>query len=402
MNQQSPPRTTLYGIATATAEFPAAQAEVTRFFGQVAQAVTPERERDKFGRYVERIGKGCGVEMRYSAIPDYGRPAPEVFEFYPKNWQLEPFPTTRDRMRVYERASVPLATRAGRQALRDAGLDPGAVTHLVLTSCTGFFAPGPDVLLLEALGLPATTQRTIVGFMGCYAQFAALKLVDQIVRADPDAVVLSIAVELCSLHYQRTPTIETLISNCLFGDGAAATVFARAGRFSKPKADVLATHSAISPDTTRNMSWRIGDQGFVMTLDSQVPVIVEREAPRFVESLLRRGDTRPEDVARWAVHPGGTKIVGAVQSALGLEAAAVASAHDVLRRFGNMSSATIIFVLEAELARRAGQPGDPGQGQRGAARAAAGRGGAGRSGDPLVALGFGPGLTMEGAVLRCA
>jgi predicted naringenin-chalcone synthase len=372
------PKTALYGVATRPAPYAGSEPSVTRFFREVARATVPEGERERFVRYVERIAASCGIDTRYSVLSDYSAADPSGFSFYPKNWRLDPFPTTADRMRIYERACVGLAEDAARRALASTAIDPSRVTHLIVTSCTGFFAPGPDVLLSERLRLRPDVERTIVGFMGCYAHFAALRLADRIVRANDEAVVLTVAVELCTLHYQTTPTIETLIANSLFGDGAAAAVLAGAGRFDRARGLLAGSLSAVKPDSSEEMSWRIGDHGFVMTLDSKVPESLRVEVPRFFAALLERARTPRPAIAAYAIHPGGRKVVEAIGAALDLGAADVASSLAVLRDFGNMSSATILFVLEAELARLEKS----------------------RTSGDVVLLGFGPGLTMEGAVLH--
>jgi predicted naringenin-chalcone synthase len=215
------------------------------------------------------------------------------------------------------------------------------------------------VLLIERLRLSPDVERTAIGFMGCYAGFAAMRTVDRIVRADPRAVVLSIAVELCSLHLQY----DTLIANLLFSDGAAACVWSRRG----DGPAIAAVRSRVPPGTLERMSWRIGDHGFVMTLDDGVPAALGAEAPAFARAF--GGDRDPA----YAVHPGGKKILDAVSRALALPSDALDTSRAVLRDFGNMSSAAIFFVLERELR---------------------------LSSRPVVALGFGPGLTMEGVLFE--
>jgi predicted naringenin-chalcone synthase len=405
------PTTCLYGLATVPADHPTTQPEVCRFLAEVARRGVPDRvpdgpadrlpdrvpdgpadrlpdrvpdgspdrlpagRRERFLRYVDRIGAASGVEIRYSVLADYAKEDPAEFAFFPKIWSLEPFPTTAARMALYEVESVELGLRAAARALADAAIEPAAVTHLVVTTCTGFFAPGPDVALTARLGLAPTVDRTIVGFMGCYAGFTALRAADRIVRADPDAVVLMISIELCSLHFQKDLQLSTLVAASLFGDGAAAAVFAREGRFSGGRGTLAGARSSVHPGSADQMRWRIGDHGFVMTLASEVPATLGAETEPFVRALLAESGTTRDAIRGWAVHPGGPKIIDAIQRALSLLDDDLASSRAVLRRFGNMSSATILFVLKEELLRARG-PGD------------------------LVLLGFGPGLTMEGALLR--
>lgn len=330
---------------------------------------------------IRRIYNNSGIAHRYSVIPDYVRSDAAEFTFFPQNWELSPPPGTGQRMDEYEKHSLPLAAEAARKAIAAAGIAPTTITHLVISTCTGFFAPGLDVLLLRELGIPTTAQRTILGFMGCYAGISGLRTCHQIVQSDPAAVVLQVAVELCSLHYQTTPTVETVVSNAIFSDGAAAAVYAGGGGAHEaagpaPLARVAAVHSAISPDSLDRMSWRISDHGFVMTLDAGVPDILQTQAPEFTRDLAAAGRLKTEDISGWAIHPGGRKIVEAVQESLGLSPDDVSASTSTLRDFGNMSSATILFVIQRELARTA----DPG--------------------GYIAAMAFGPGLTMEGALLQ--
>ncbi len=275
-----------------------------------------------------------------------------------------------------------LAALAAERALAAAGVAAGDVTHLVISTCTGFFAPGTDVLLLRRLGMATTTARTVLGFMGCYAGVSGIRTCDEIVRADGDAVVLQVAIELCSLHYQTDASPDTIVANAIFADGASAAVYGGEERFAEragvggaPVARVVGSHSDISADSLDKMSWRIGDTGFIMTLDAGIPAVLRDEAPGFVRALAKAGGVEREDIAGWAIHPGGRKIVESLQQTLELSDADVGSSYGVLRDYGNMSSATILFVLQRELAR--GLP----------------------AGSVVAALAFGPGLTMEGALL---
>ncbi|MFA6004208.1 MAG: 3-oxoacyl-[acyl-carrier-protein] synthase III C-terminal domain-containing protein, partial [Elusimicrobiota bacterium] len=243
---------------------------------------------------------------------------------------------------------------------------------LVFATCTGLFAPGPDILLLGRLGLRPQVQRSVLGFMGCYAGFNGVRMAGQILGAEPESVVLQVCVELCSLHFQKQAIPDFIVANSLFADGAAAAVYARPGRFSGGLADLAATHSRVEKDSLDQMSWRIGPTGFEMRLDREVPARLKAAAPGFVGELLERAVLKRDGIA-WAIHPGGRKIVDEVRSALGLTDSQVRSSLEVLSACGNMSSGTILFVLDRELRR--------------ASHAA------------VAAVGFGPGLTMEGAVL---
>lgn len=338
----------------------------------VAEATLKGRRRAVTLEFLNGIYATSGIEKRHSVLGDYTKDDPEDFDFYPANWSLEPFPTTEARMKLYEKWGVDLAEEACRQALRESGAGPAEVTHLIFTTCTGLFAPGPDILLLGRLGLGPQVHRAVLGFMGCYAGFNGLRMAGQILAAEPEAVVLQVCVELCTLHFQKKALPDFIVANSLFGDGAAAAVYARPGRLKKGLGDLLATHSRVERDSLDQMSWRIGPSGFEMRLDREVPARLKAAAPGFVGELLEKAGLKREESA-WAIHPGGRKIVDEVQAALRLTNSQVLASREVLKTCGNMSSATILFVLDREL-RRASQ-------------------------GAVTALGFGPGLTMEGAVL---
>lgn len=356
----------LLGLGTALPPHAVGTAQVAHFLSQIAFA---QGAPASFGAKLERLVRASGVERRYTVLPDYQATDPADFRFFPRSWDLSPLPTTGARMALYQAEVVPLAVAAAQRALADAQVDPMQVTHLVVTSCTGFFAPGPDVALIERLGLSLDVERTIVGFMGCYAGITGLRAAERIVRAYPDAVVLEVAVELSSLHVQRTLELRAALPNLLFGDGAGAAVYGGRG---KGLGRVLGGASRVVPEHQSAMTWTIGDHGFVMHLDAQVPEAIESAALPFVAALLERHGLGKDDVQAWAIHPGGRRIVTAAGQALGLGDLQLAPSLETLRDIGNVSSATIFFVLERLRAQRG----------------------------PVVALAFGPGLTLEGALLH--
>jgi predicted naringenin-chalcone synthase len=323
-----------------------------------------------------------GIDFRYSCVEDYARLEPAAFAFYPPTWSLQPAPTTAQRNRKYREAVLPLAERVAREALDQAGLAPEAVTHVVAVSCTGFFAPGLDVELVKRLGLPPHTQRTLIGFMGCYAAFNALRLAHSFCQARPDARVLLVCAELCTLHFQIDDTFETAVVNALFSDGAAAAVLAaRAEEDARGCLAYVDNHCLLDEDSMDAMTWDIGDTGFLMGLSSEVPAILARNLPGYLDALLCRNDLTPDAIDFWAIHPGGPIIVEKARDVIGLDDAAIHDSLDVLRRHGNMSSPTILFVLQRFLDRHRAQRADGADGYRHG-----------------VALAFGPGLTLEGCL----
>lgn len=331
---------------------------------------TPEQ-----AKLLKVLYRRSGVNTRYSVVPLSEAVAlrRRAEESRAEDSPAYCGPSTAERMRLYQEHSLPLATRAARQALDQSGLAPRDVTHVVTVSCTGFAAPGVDVGLIRALELAPTVERSHIGFMGCHGAINGLRVAQALAGSQPQARILLCAVELCSLHCHFPFDPSRSVGNAIFADGAAALV----GGAAAPKSDawrVAATSSCLLQDTQDAMSWDIGDHGFLMELSSRVPDLIQRDLRGWLEAWLAQHDLRLEDVASWAVHPGGPRIVTAVQESLGLSAEAVAVSREVLSEFGNMSSPTVLFILERFL---------QGRGER-----------------PCVMLAFGPGLVAEAVLWR--
>ncbi len=307
---------------------------------------------------VRAVARRSGVAERGIVLP---RGESGAAPFYPPLAS----PGTAERMGAYEELAPALAAAAARAALANSGIDAGAITHLVTASCTGFSAPGVDLYLVGALGLSADVARVHVGFMGCHGAVNACRMARALASENTDARVLVVAVELCTIHFQYGLGRDELLPNALFADGAAAMVI---GAGEAPLR-LLGTASRVIPNSAHAMTWRIADTGFRMTLDSSVPDLIAAHVRVFVESALARHGLSVDDVAGWAIHPGGPRVIDSALAGLGLPSAAGDASRDVLRHHGNMSSATVLFVLE-ELLRR------------------------GTDG-PIAALAFGPGLTAE-------
>lgn len=281
-------------------------------------------------------------------------------------------PSTGERMRIYAEETGPLAVRAAKTALGESGCSAADITHLVTVSCTGFAAPGVDFALIRGLNLPATVQRTNVGFMGCHGALNGLRVASAFAAANPAARVLLCAVELCSLHYYYGNEADKLVANAIFADGAAAIVGTSAGEANDWR--LAASGSCLVPDSAGAMGWAVGDHGFEMTMSRQIPALIARHLRRWLESWLDDNGLSLGDVGSWAVHPGGPKILSAVEEGLELPSEALAASWSVFADHGNMSSPTVLFVLDR--LRKANAP------------------------RPCVALGFGPGLVAEAALFR--
>jgi predicted naringenin-chalcone synthase len=325
-------------IGTAVPPHPVHDAFVTF----VAGTITDPKRRQVFERMVAR----AGIERRFSflepvMLPDGG--ITDTTGFY----GVGDWPGTAERMTRYEEWAPRLAAEAiGALDLGEAGR--AGITHLVVASCTGFVAPGLDQAIVSAIGLDPGVERTLVGFMGCYAAVNSLRLAHHIVRSTPDARVLVVTVELCSLHFQRTDDLERMLSMLLFGDGAAAALVT-----AEPHGIALRDFRAATiADTAGSITWRIGGQGFDMHLGGEVPGHIGRAlaaelAGGAADGLLR--GHAPSDYALWAVHAGGRSILDAVEQGFSLDPGALDWSREVLRAFGNMSSATLMFVLAAML-----------------------------------------------------
>ncbi len=363
---------------------------------------------DRGARTVRALYRRAGVRRRGTVL-DAGQTDLDAGEarwaggerlsaFFPPGSAMGP--TTAARLAVYRDHAGGLAFRAADRALRNSGVEPSSVTHVVTASCTGFDAPGVDQHLVHALGLPATVRRTNVGFMGCHAAINALAVASAFARRTPGSRVLVCCVELCSLHFSYDADPEKHVANALFADGAAAAVVGTVGEAdsvgpidgtseSGQRADappvIRGFASTLIPGTADLMSWAIGDHGFEMCLSPRVPDRLASAVPAWVGGFLSRWDLDVADVGRWAIHPGGPRVLSAVCGSLGLaggEDGADAASRAVLGEHGNVSSATVLFIIDRLL--RAG--------------GVAGRAPT-REDGPMVAMAFGPGLAGEAVLL---
>ena len=322
----------------------------------------PDRERRLFDRMAARAGIG----RRWSVLPrgsDGGSPV-AAGGFYAD----AVLPGTADRMAIYAEAAPALALRSIAALAVKVPLD--GITHLVVASCTGFVAPGIDQIVARTLGLAPSVERLLVGFMGCYAAVAALRSARHIVRSDAGARVLVVTVELSTLHLQAAEAPEPLLAMLQFGDGAAAALVTAEGT----GLAIDAPFATTLPQSDQLIRWTITDQGFAMHLSGEVPGRIAQALaePDFAHAAL--GGRAADAVDGWAVHAGGRSILDAVERAYALPADALAASRAVLADNGNMSSATLMFVLARLLD--------------------------GPSVSHGVALAFGPGLAAEGFGFR--
>ena len=319
-------------------------------------------DRDK--KLFRRMAGRCQIEHRYSVLPanaEAGRL--DAHGFYAPG----AFPDTETRMRFFQEHAFPLARRALDQLKLADRKDE--VTHLILTTCTGFYAPGLDIEVVEHYGLKPSVERTIVGFMGCYAGMNALKLARHIVRSDNAARVLILNIELCTLHLKPTDNLEQMLSFLLFADGCSASIVSA----EEKGIELQSFHSTVMPESGDQITWAIGGSGFDMNLSGKVPGTIAAGLPACLPDIL--SGCGMHQFRHWAIHPGGRTVLDAVREGADLPEELLESSRRVLRDFGNMSSATIMFVLKDIM-----QRGD-------------GRG---------CGMAFGPGLTVESLLFQQA
>jgi len=334
---------------------------------------------------------GAGVETRHTVLDELD-PTAEIDapQFLDRTTGALLEPGTAARNDIYAREADRLFVEVARRSLdADPDISASDITHVVTVSCTGFHAPGPDYAVVRGLGLPAAVQRYHLGFMGCYAALPALRAAAQFCRADPDAVVLVASVELCTLHLRSSDDPDAIIASSLFADGAAAAlVTARRLPTAVPGLVIDAFHTALIPDGEGDMAWTVGDTGFEMVLSTRVPQLIGMHIHDALGALWQGdadiagrldGQSIGEIVQHWAIHPGGRSILDRVQERLALDEAQLRPAREVLRTHGNMSSATVLFVLQRILEHEGP-----------------------RSGERVAAMAFGPGLTAESALLTVA
>ncbi|MBD2869441.1 type III polyketide synthase [Paenibacillus arenilitoris] len=351
----------ILGIGTALPAYRLDQGDTGR------RLVDALADRPDEARWARRIFKQCGVERRYTCEPNLLAEAADC-RYFPLA-SGESAPTTAERMAKYKQEAVPLGLRAARQALAEAGGDAGAVTHLMTVSCTGQFLPGMDAALVRELGLAPDVTRIPLTFIGCAAGLKAICLAKQLASGFRDALVLIVCVELCTLHIQPAGDRDSLFGASFFGDGASACVVGAAGDRQRPVFRLGDARSVLLEGGAGEMVWEVGNYGFDLYLSPAIPRLIGESIPAEIERLC--GGEKPE---LWAIHPGGKGIIETLQSHYGLTDGQVAPSLGVLREIGNVSSATILFVLSAMREKLAAD------------------GSAGASG---IALAFGPGLTAE-------
>ncbi len=316
---------------------------------------------------IEILHRRSGIQERAAAIVDPATGEQTLYKLDgPPNG-----PGTADRLALYTQHAAALSKQSSLIALERANIEPSRITHIITASCTGFEAPGIDQLLVTSLNLRRNVSRTHIGFMGCHAAVNCLAVARSIAAADASAIILICCVELSSIHMHFSDRPDQLVANALFADGAATTILSQSKDATLP--ELRACSSWLFADSESSMSWKIGDHGFEMKLAQDVPDQLTRNVPHWLDTILDSCQLNRSQIQGWAIHPGGPKIVEGLAKALSLPEGATDDSLGVLRAHGNMSSATVLFILDAMMRRSLSRP--------------------------WVGMAFGPGLAAEAVVL---
>lgn len=325
---------------------------------------------EKSARKLNIIYRATRIQKRYSVLSDFIT-YPQL-SFFPETEGLVPFPSTAQRMKIYQQHAANLGQAAVADALPD-NFPMKEITHLITVSCTGMYAPGLDIDLVKTLGLKRNVQRTCINFMGCYASFNALKSAQAICTAFPEAKVLIVGVELCTLHFQKKQDDDQLLANALFADGAAAAlVQGRPSDTTSLKLDDF--YCDLISEGEEDMAWHIGDVGFEMRLSSYVPKLLSANIQQILAQAFQHFQVDLSAINQFAIHPGGRAILDGLSTALDVPQNQFQHSYEVLANYGNMSSVTILFVLKRLLHQA-------------------------KAGEKILTMAFGPGLTLESGVL---
>lgn len=317
---------------------------------------------------IHRIYSQSGIEKRHSVIEDF-MPDKAGQLFF--NGVVKNEPGTAARNKLYARESKKLFVDVSRQLLADnPHISSNDITHVITVSCTGFYAPGPDYEIVKMLKLNPATQRFHIGFMGCFGAFPAMKMAESFCKSDPNANVLLVSAELCTLHFQMKNDIDSLISGSVFSDGAAGMLISST-KPAKKGFEMQGFASALATEGEQDMAWTIGDTGFDMVLSKYVPDIIQSNLSAALQPVYDQYSLAKHEVDIWAIHPGGRSIIDKIQENLELNNEQIKSSRKILANYGNMSSATVLFVLNDILRSDI------------------------KNGDNIVSMAFGPGLTIE-------
>ena len=356
----------IHSIGTALPPFKTEQSKIADFM--VRQLDLDNNEERK----LRVLYRASGITHRYSVLQDFS----EHLNGHSFFKEEAAFPSAKPRMNVYQTHALDLAYQAVNSAIQESSMAVESFTHLITVSCTGMYAPGLDIELIEKLHLQTDIQRTSINFMGCYEAFNAMKTATHIVNSQPDANVLVVCVELCSIHLQQKKDDENLLANAIFGDGAAALVIN--GSRGTKSLELQQFYSDLALAGKEEMGWYIGDFGFEMKLSTKVPDVIREGILELTQRLLSKIQLELSDIDFYAIHPGGKRILEVIEEQLSITKEQNAAAREILKDYGNMSSPTVLFVMKS-IFEKVEKVDDQKQ---------------------LLSFAFGPGLTLESAVLK--
>lgn len=359
----------IHAIGTAVPENAIVQANIAQFMS-IAHGLDEQE-----ARHLNVLYRATGIRKRHSVIHDYSTTDREEWDFYPNSKDLKPFPSTSERAKIYQKNAILLAKSAIAACFQQCNIKAQSITHLITVSCTGMYAPGLDIDVVNAMGLNKSVSRCSINFMGCYAAITALKQATAICKSDSAANVLVLCVELCTLHFQNNKTDENLLANALFSDGAAALILSNDKKATGISLEPVEFHCDLLPEGDKEMAWGIGNHGFEMKLSSYVPDLIGKGIGDLIGKLTANLTASP---THYAFHPGGKRILEVIEKELGLTRDQNFAAYDVLKNYGNMSSPTVLFVLKQLMSTLREE----------------------NKGETIMSLAFGPGLTLESMILK--
>lgn len=322
-------------IQVALPKYKHSQESLSEFYCNVCEDETVKRK-------IKIVARRSGINHRYSVLADFGKTF-ESFTFFSKSADLLPEPSLTQRMSIYQEEALSLSLEAVKKIPHIDELK-SKITHIITVTCTGLFAPGLDIGIAQTLGLNENIKRSSINFLGCNAAIIALKSADAFCRADKSAKVLVVCTELCTLHFQKDFTEDYLLSNMLFGDGCAALLVSNdeADNSYQKKLTIGSFYSALVYAGIEGITWQLSEKGFIMNLATYISDLIKLN----IKGMLEMNGIETNNIHNWAIHPGGKKILDDFCSALELDKNKMKESYDTLADYGNMSSATVLFVLK--------------------------------------------------------
>jgi predicted naringenin-chalcone synthase len=350
----------IVSIATNVPDYQYSQADIVDFIAHNYKLEETEKRKLSF------LYNTSGTQYRYAVIEDLKNKRTDTNFYYSQT-----SPTLAERMVIYNKYAAPLCSKTIQECIKGK-ITETEITHLITVSCTGMSAPGLDLQIVKQMNLPSTINRTSINFMGCYAAIHALKMADGIIASNENANVIIVCLEFCSLHFQYDNTIDNIRASMLFGDGCAALLVQKNN--SATKGFVLQNfYSQIALKGEKDMAWELSGSGFLMKLTSYVTDLIEEDFEQLVSNALAQNNLEQKDITHWCIHPGGKKILEAIEKSLSITKTDLEHSYTVLKNYGNMSSPTILFVLQQILQQLKGPV----------------------TNNKIFGAAFGPGLTME-------